>query len=246
MVINTFKSKDEYMGNMFGLPQEIFVKNYLMVFDRFDIIQLGLNSLIVTLSAIVLSLLFTSMAAFGFAKFRFKGNSMLFTLVIGCMMIPGQVLMIPVYKIMADLHLINNYLSLVLFYVATSIPFATFLLSANCRSIPYELLEAAKMDGANHFRIYRSIILPLLKPSLITLAILNFLSFWNELLYSMLFLQKGSMQTMTVAVATLMGRNTFNMPLLMTGLLINCIPVILIFIVFQRYIQKGITVGAVK
>jgi ABC-type glycerol-3-phosphate transport system permease component len=234
------------MENMFGLPVELFSNNYRMVFDRFDIIQLGFNSLIVTMSSIVISLLITSMAAFGFAKFRFRGNALLFTLVIGCMMIPGQVLMIPVYKIMADLQLINNYFSLILFYVATSIPFATFLLSANCRSIPYELLEAAKMDGANNFRIYRSIILPLLKPSLITLAILNFLSFWNELLYSMLFLQKGSMQTMTVAVATLMGRNTYNMPLLMTGLLINCIPVILIFLIFQRYIQKGITVGAVK
>lgn len=246
MLLSSFKERVEYLKNVFGLPQGLYLKNYVMSFEKFNIPRLTLNSLIVTLSTIAVSTLITSMAAFSFAKLKFRGSGWIFTLVIACMMIPSQVLMIPVYLIMSSLHLINNSLSLILFYVTNSIPFATFMLTVNCRGIPDEMLQSAEIDGAPVPTIYRKIILPMLKPSLITLLILNFLFYWNELMYSMLFLQTETTRTMTVAVVTIVQRYTVNMPLLMTGLMLNCIPVIVVFILFQKYISKGIAVGAIK
>ena len=246
MAITGFKEKVEYMTNIFGLPKGLYFKNFIISLDKFNLPILTRNSMIVTVSSILISTLVTSMAAFAFAKLRFKGSNTIFTLVIACMMIPGQILMIPVYLLMSKLGLISNYLSLILFYVTTSIPFATFLLTVNCRSIPDEVLESAEIDGAHPANIYKSIILPMMRPSIMTLVILNFLTFWNELIYSMLFLQTEATRTLTVAVATVMGRYVTNMPLLMTGLLINSIPTILVFIIFQKYISKGITVGAIK
>ncbi len=246
MLLCSFKEKVEYMTNIFGLPRGLYFTNYRIGLEKFNLPVLTRNSMIVTVSALLISTLVTSMAAFAFAKLRFRGSNAIFTLVIACMMIPGQILMIPVYLLMSRLGLISNYLSLILFYVTTSIPFATFLLTVNCRSIPDEVLESAEMDGAHPVNIFGSIILPMIKPSVMTLVILNFLVFWNELIYSMLFLQTESTRTLTVAVATVMGRYVTNMPLLMTGLLINSIPTILVFIIFQNYLSKGITVGAIK
>ena len=246
MLLCSFKQKYEYMTNVFGLPKSLYLQNYVISSEKFNIPRFTLNSSIVTVCSLFLSTLVTSMAAFGFAKLKFRGSETVLTLVIACMMVPGQVLMIPVYLMMSRLHLVNNFLSLILFYVTTSIPFATFLLTVNCRSIPDEILQSAEIDGAHHAGIYLWIIVPMMKPSIMTLIILNFLAFWNELMYSMLFLQTETTRTMTVAVATVVGRYVTNMPLLMTGLLINSVPTILVFIIFQKYISKGIAVGAIK
>ncbi|MBJ6361490.1 carbohydrate ABC transporter permease [Paenibacillus sp. GCM10012307] len=246
MILTSLKSRTEYLSNMFGLPHTLFTRNFGMIFDRFNIPLLGMNSLIVAVSAVALSLLITTMAGYGFAKFDFRGSKLLFVLVVACMMVPGQVLIIPVYRLMADFGLINNYLSVILFYTTTSIPFAAFLLTASTRAIPKDLMEAAKIDGAGVLGIYWRVVLPMVMPAVVTLAILNFLGFWNELLYAMLFLQDSSKQTMTVAVATLSGGVRKNYPMLMSGLLLNSVPVIVIFLLFQNQIQKGITMGAVK
>lgn len=246
MILNSFKLKSEYYSNIFGLPRSIQFTNYRIAMERFDIFRLGGHSLIVTVSSIIINLLIATMAAFGLSKMPFKGSKTIQMLILGCMMIPGQVLMVPVYLIMSQLGLINTFPSVILYYVATAIPFAVFMLSTQCSNIPNGVLEAAEIDGASPPKIYINIIFPLLKPSIVTLIILNFLSFWNELLYAMLFLQTQSTRTLTVEITTSIGRYTSNMPLLMTGLLLNCIPTIIIFILFQKQIAKGVTAGAVK
>ena len=246
MIVNSFKERSEYYANIFGLPRAIQFTNYRVALERFDIFRLGLHSLIVTVCSIVINSLVSSMAAFGLSKLPFRGSNTIQMLILGCMMIPGQVLMVPVYLIMSAVGLINSFASVILYFVASSIPFAVFMLNTQCSNIPNGVLEAAEIDGASPPKIFINIIFPLLKPSVVTLVILNFLTFWNELLYSMLFLQTESTRTLTVEITTSIGRYTSNMPLLMTGLMINCIPTILIFIIFQNQIAKGVTAGAVK
>lgn len=246
MVLTTFKDRNEYLVSLFGWPEQFTFNNYKIVWDSFDFIGMTFNSFVITASAVFLSLLVTSMLGFALSKIQFSGKKLITALVVSGMFMPGQVLIIPVYNIMIKLGLVNTYLGLILFYVATSIPFATFLMIANLKNVPNELMESAKIDGASLFRVYRSIALPILMPALATAAILNFISYWNELLYAMVLLQQEEMRTITVGVTSLVNRFGGNTPLLYAGLLLSAIPVILIFFIFQKYLVKGVTGGAVK
>lgn len=186
------------------------------------------------------------MAGYALAKLDFKGKKLLYALIAFCMIMPGQVLMIPVYHILTKLHLINSLVGLVLIYITSSIPFATFLFAANCLGIPDGVIEAAKIEGAGFVRIYTAIILPLLRPTLAAVAILNFISYWNELFWAMILVQKESERTLTVGLVSLTGRFGSNTPLVYTGLFINCIPIIVIFFIFQKQLIKGTSAGALK
>lgn len=152
----------------------------------------------------------------------------------------------PIYVIMSKLGLVNTRLSVILVYVATSIAFSTYLLCQNCRDIPDEIMEAARIDGASYPGVYIRIIVPMLRPTMATLAILNFLSYWNEIVYSRLLLQKTQLHTMTLGLLTLNGKYGTNMPLLMSGLIINLIPALMIFMIFNKYLSKGIAMGSGK
>lgn len=246
MVLTTFKTRNEYMKSLFGWPEHLDFRNYTVVMDSFDFVRMNTNSFIVTISAVLLSLLVTSMLGFSLSKIEFGGKKLIAALVISGMFMPGQVLIIPVYSMMIKLGLVNSHLGLILFYVATSIPFGTFLMIANLKSMPKELIESGQIDGAGLFRIYRSLALPMLAPTLATAGILNFISYWNELLYAMVLLQKEELRTITVGVASMANRFGGNAPLLYAGLLLTSIPVIVIYFFFQRYLVKGITGGAVK
>lgn len=246
MLLASFKGKSEYYTNMFGFPRMPSLLNYRVAFQKFNILRLAKNSLIVAGVSVIGNCLISSMAAYGFSKLPFSGSSKILRGIIACMMVPGQMLIIPVYLMMARTGLANHYLSVILFYIATAIPFGTYMMTAQCRGIPGAILEAAEIDGCGFGRMYMSVILPFLKPSIITLVILNFMTFWNELLYSMLLLQTPEVRTLTVEIASIIGKYNTNMPLMMTGLLVNCIPTILVFLFFQKYIAKGLMAGAIK
>ncbi|MDY4670564.1 MAG: carbohydrate ABC transporter permease [Oliverpabstia sp.] len=246
MVITTFKEKSEYLVNMFGMPENFSFKNYKIIFENYDVLQMNLNSFKVVIIAVLGTLLITSMAGYALAKLDFKGKKLLYALIAFCMIMPGQVLMIPVYHILTKLHLINSLVGLVLIYITSSIPFATFLFAANCLGIPDGVIEAAKIEGAGFVRIYTAIILPLLRPTLAAVAILNFISYWNELFWAMILVQKESERTLTVGLVSLTGRFGSNTPLVYTGLFINCIPIIVIFFIFQKQLIKGTSAGALK
>lgn len=246
MVITTFKEKSEYLVNMFGMPENFSFKNYKIIFENYDVLQMNLNSFKVVIISVLGTLLITSMAGYALAKLNFKGKKLLYALIAFCMIMPGQVLMIPVYHILTKLHLINSLVGLVLIYITSSIPFATFLFAANCMGIPDGVIEAAKIEGAGFVRIYTAIVLPLLRPTLAAVAILNFISYWNELFWAMILVQKESERTLTVGLVSLTGRFGSNTPLVYTGLFINCIPIIIIFFIFQKQLIKGTSAGALK
>lgn len=246
MIISSFKDKFEYMQNMFGMPKGINMNNFKAIFQSFDIPRLLFNSFFVTTIAVVIGLIVNSLAAFSLTKLNYKGRDGIFRTFMFVLLVPGQALMMPVYIIISKMHLINSYLGVILIYVSTSIAFSTYLLVQNCRDIPDEIIEAAKIDGAGYPKVYLTIILPMLKPTLSTLAILNFLSYWNEVVYSRLILQKEEFHTMTLGLMTLSGKYGTNMPLLMSGLIINVIPALMIFLIFNKYLSKGIAMGSGK
>lgn len=246
MLQSSFKDKIDYMQNMFGLPSVWRLNNYKAIFNSFDVKQMMFNSFFVTSTAVVLSLAVTSLAAFSLTKLKYKGRNGIFSLFMFVLMVPGQALMMPIYVIMSKMGLVNTRLSVILVYVATSIAFSTYLLCQNCRDIPDEIIEAARIDGAGYPKVYARIIIPMLRPTMATLAILNFLSYWNEIVYSRLLLQKTELHTMTLGLLTLNGKYGTNMPLLMSGLIINVIPALLIFMLFNKYLSKGIAMGSGK
>ena len=246
MLINSLKEESEYFSNVFGLPHALNWSNYRIAFERFNILVCARNSLIVTLGAILIQGLASSMAAYSFSKLPFRGSNKVYGIILACLMLPGQCLMVPVYLMMSNMGLISSYWSCILYFGATGIPFGTFVLTSQCHTVPDAILDAAEIDGASPVRAYRSIVLPLLRPAITTVALLGFLSCWNDLLYSMLLLQKNSVRTLTVEVATTVSKFSNNMPLLYTGLLLNCIPTVLVFIFFQKYIAQGMVAGAVK
>ena len=246
MILSSFKDKIDYLKNMFGIPTVWRLNNYKAIFNSFDIKQMLFNSFYVTIVGVVVSLAVTSMAAFSLTKLKYRGRNGIFRLFMFVLMVPGQALMMPIYVIMSKMGLVNTRLSVILVYVATSLAFSTYLLCQNCRDIADEMIEAARIDGAGYPRVYARIIVPMLRPTMATLAILNFLSYWNEIVYSRLLLQKTNLHTMTLGLLTLNGKYGTNMPLLMSGLIINVIPALLVFIVFNKYLSKGIAMGSGK
>ena len=242
----TLLTKEEYMLNMFSLPSSFNLENYHVVLQNFNFVQMVFNSLMISTLTVVLSLFLTSLTAYSVDKLAWKGKKFVMALITVGMFMPGQVLILPVYQILISLNMVNNRLGLVTFYVALSIPFTVMMQRANIHGISNEILEPASIDGAGHFRIYWSIVLPLLKPTLATAAILNFITYWNELLYAMILLQNEAYRTVTVSIVSMTNKFGSNPPLLYADLLLSALPVIVIYLVAQKQIIKGVSAGAVK
>lgn len=246
MFINSFKERTEYSLNRYGLPNEIYVGNLTELINNFFILNSFFNSAFVSIVTVTVSVSLAALASYAFAKTEFRGRKKLFFFVIAFMMVPGQVLLIPIYVMFSNMGLVNNFLSVIIVYIAMTLPFGIFLLTVNFRGIPTEVIESAKLDGATFLRIFTFIVIPMGKPAMMTLAILNFLTVWNELLLSMMLLNHETKRLLTVTVASIATRYNTNMPLMMTGLLLSILPAITIYIIFSKYLLKGITVGAVK
>ena len=246
MIMNSFKPQGDYFLGPLKPPKKLIVKNYIIMFKSYKILKLFFNSLIIVTTAIFLEIILSSLAAYAFAKKNFSGKTILFVFFISLMIIPFQVLMLPLYIFFAKIHLINTRIALIIIYTAVVIPFALYFLTVSFRTIPDEILEAAKLDGASYFRIYWSIILPIEKSVILTLFILDYVWLWNELILAIIFLQSDEIKTMTAGVATILGRYMNNQPLLLTGLLLSAIPTIIIYTIASRFLVKGMTLGAVK
>ena len=203
-----------------------------------------MNSLLVASAITLLSLLLNSMAGYAFAKLRFPGRDRLFAFLLGAMIIPAQVSMLPLFLLMKYLGLVNTWWGVILPSMATIL--GIFLIRQYALSIPGELLDAARIDGASEFRIYRTIVLPLLRPVLVTLAVFTFLSAWNDFMWPLIILSDDSRYTLPVALANLSGEHILDTELMMAGAVLTVLPVIVMFLVLQRQYIAGITMGGVK
>lgn len=226
------------------IPDQFTFIQYQRLFERLSIARNFFNSLILSILVTLVSLTFNSMAGYVFAKYKFKGKDKLFNLLLSSMIIPAQVTMLPLFLMLKSMGFINTYMAIIIPGLANI--FGIFLIRQYCISIPDSLIEAARIDGANDFLIYRKIILPLLTPVLATLAIFTFLGTWNDFLWPLIVMTDDSMYTLPVALANLMLEHTKDPELMMAGSVVTILPVIIVFLALQKYYMKGIMMGSVK
>jgi ABC-type glycerol-3-phosphate transport system permease component len=247
MGLGSFKTSLEYINDPLGWPASFgHIDNYLAMYYRFDVLGLVRNTGSYILMAAVLSLGVAVPASYAFAKLRFPFRVGLRTALIATLIMPPITFLVPAYVMMAQLRLLDTPLPVVLIWAATSVPGTVFLLSALMRSIPTEVLEAARIDGAGYFETLGRIVVPLSLPGLVTVLIFNVTAWWNDLLIPLVFLQSAESQTVTVAAALLGSRFGMDFPLVITGLFLASIPPILAYLLLQGYIRRGLVVGAVK
>lgn len=247
MGLSSFRTSFEYIANPVGWPDSFsYVDNFLAVYYRFDLLVLFRNTLWYILLASLLTLGVAVPASFTFAKMRFPGRDRLRTAMIATLIMPPVTFLVPSYVMMARLGLIDTSVPLVLLWAATATPATIFLLSALMRSIPDEILEAARIDGAGYFEVLLRIAIPLSVPGLITVMIFNITTWWNDLLLPLVLIGEQSKTTVTVAAASVGARFSMDYPLVLTSLFLASIPPVLAYVILQRFIRRGLVAGAIK
>lgn len=226
------------------LPKVFSPQNYVEAWQAANFTRVLANSFIVSGAATVLSVGVNALAGYGFAKFEFPGRNVLFILVLGTLMVPFQVTMIPLFFIMRDLNLLNTYQGLVLPHVADA--FGVFLLRQFMQTIPNEMIEAARIDGASELRIFWRVVLPLCGPALAVLAIFTFMWRWNELLWPLIALSSEDMWTVQLALANFQKEFYVQWHYLMALTSVSIIPILALFLRFQRHFVAGITMTGMK
>jgi len=225
-------------------PDEFTFIQYETLFSRLDVSRNLLNSVLISSMVTVVSLVFNSMAGFAFAKYRFRGKDTIFKMLLSSMVIPSQVTMLPLFLMLKEFGFLNTYMAILVPGLANV--FGIFLIRQYVMAIPDSLIESARIDGATDFQIYYKIIVPLAMPVMVTLAIFTFMGTWNDFLWPLIVLNDSSMYTLPVALANLMGEHTKDPELMMAGSVITILPVMMLFLVLQKYYIKGIMMGSVK
>lgn len=218
--------------------------SFTTLFQKHDIGKWFFNSIYISVVVTVGILLIDSMAGYVLAKKNFPGRDIIFWIIISTMMIPGQVTLVPLFIMVGNLNLMDTHWALIL--PDLSMVFGVFLMRQFMYSIPNELLEAARMDGASEWRTFWTIVLPLAKPGLAALGIFTFMNVWNSFLWPIIVLNSAELYTLPVGLKTLQDANLASFKLLMSGAAVAAIPMIIVFILFQRYFVKGLTLGGVK
>lgn len=245
MITSSFKTS----AGIFKMPPDWFpttfyFQNYVDLFTGQPIVRWAVNSIIVALGTTILVIICSTMAAYAISMLQFPGKKIVFGVVIFSLMIPKEIFIVPLFEIVQTFRWSDNYLGMILPNVATC--FGVFLMKGFFDSVPESLREAAKLDGANEFVIFYRIILPVVKPGIGALFILNFVQVWNNYLWQMLIARSKEMMTLQVGIASLMMDINPNFAYKMAGAVIAALPMLIMFIFFQKYFTKGITVGSVK
>lgn len=246
VTFTAFKTKRAYAQDPVGPPWQPTLEYLERALTSGNMLGYLLNSLIVVGIAVVLLLIIASMAGYALSVLKFRGANLILLGIICLLAVPAAVVMIPLYRTVGQLGLIDTHIGLALVYTALQLPFSIYLMTNFYNGLPREIIEAAEMDGAGHVQVFRDIALPLAAPALSAMATLNFLWLFNELLFGLLIMQDDANRTLPVGLATLQGQNTTPVPLLASGLLISLVPVLVVFFVAQRELARGLTVGAVK
>lgn len=226
------------------IPENPNLDAYVEVFSKFNFLRTVGNSLFISVAYTLVTLISSSMAAFAFAKISFPASNLLLKVYLATMMIPTQVTMIPLFVVMNNLGLIDNYASVILPSIFR--PFAVFMLVQQMRTIPADYLDAARVDGASIFQVFRKVALPMCRPTLATLTVTTFMESWNDYLWPLLMLTDRDKMTLPIALATLTGQYNPQYSLLMAGSLISMVPIVLIYIAAQKNFKNGMMAGGIK
>lgn len=245
MLSTSFRTESDLYANPSSLfPTDWTLEGYLGVWDRLPFLLLLLNSVVFAGITTLLTLLFDSMCAYALTRIEFRGRTVAFWLVLVTLMVPFQVTLIPVFIELFHLGWLNTYQGLIIPRAASA--FGIFLFRQFFISIPRELDEAARMDGAGHLRIYATIILPLAKPAIATVAVLNFTALWNDLLWPLVVASTAEMRTLPAGLALFAGQHVTDHAVLMAGAVISLLPIAIAFFLAQRYFVAGIATTGIK
>lgn len=226
------------------LPARATLANYRELFERAGMGRYFLNSVLLASAVTLISLLFNVMAGYAFAKLPFAGREPIFKAMLAALVIPGQVAMMPLFLMLKNMGLVNTYGGILIPGLASI--FGIFMVRQYARTIPDDLIDAARIDGAGEARIFFSIVLPLLKPVLVTLAIFTFLGSWNDFMWPLIVLTDNELYTLPVALSALSREHVQDNELMMAGSVVTVLPVLALFLLMQRYYIQGLLMGSVK
>ncbi|AZS15935.1 carbohydrate ABC transporter permease [Paenibacillus lutimineralis] len=246
MVVNSFKKEQEYAANPFSLPTDFQFSNYVEAWKVANMDVYFFNSILVTLVSLIVTVLLGALAAYFLSRFQFKLRGLTYSLFLLGMLVPIHATLIPIFLIMQKLHLIDTYFSLILPYTAFHLSLTVFILEGFMRGFPKDLEESGVVDGAGIYRIFWSIILPITRPALATVIILNFIYNWNEYLFALVLITSSELKTLPLGLANFVGIETASLTLQMAALTIALIPIIIFYLLLQKQLVAGMTAGAVK
>jgi len=244
----SLRTTDEIYRSHYGLPIPAHWAKYHRAWTEFGYATYFRNSAIVTVAAVILVTVLGAMAAFAFARRRyaFPGREPLFLLVFLSIMFPPQIMLLALFQILVQYKLFNTLTGLVLVYAATELPLTIYLLRAFFAQIPTELEEAARIDGCSDWSLFWRVMLPMALPAVATTVILNFIYFWNEFLYAVVFITRQQSRTLPLAIQFLVSDQYFDIGMLATGLMIATLPVLVLYLFLSEWFVKGMTAGAIK
>jgi raffinose/stachyose/melibiose transport system permease protein len=246
MLVNSFKFKNDIYRDPFGLPVSLNLAGYKTVFENSPFPRYFLNSIVVTVISLFFILFLGSLAAYGCVRWKSRFSTWIYLAFVAGLSVPIKIGSVNLLQIMIKLGLLDMTISVVPVYVAMGLPIAMFALFEFIKGIPVELTEAALMDGAGSFRIYRSIILHLVRPALATVAIFNLVPIWNDLWFPLIFIRKDDQRTLILGVTRLFGEYQTDWSKILAVLSLSCVPVILLYLAMARQFIAGLTAGAVK
>lgn len=248
IIINySFKTKKElYLESPLSLPGSLNFENYVKAFDKLDLLTTFGNTLLYTVVSVLLLAVLCGVTAWAIARCRRKFFKFCYIYFIVGILIPYQALFLPIYIIGFNLHLTNTRYGIIFMYVATGISFGIFLMNSFMSTVPLELEEAARIDGCSIYRTYFSVVLPLLKPAMATLVIMQAFQIWNDYLLASLYVSKNDLKTLTVSIQSLFSAQSNDYTTAMAAIVISVLPIAILFVSLQKYFIKGMTVGAVK
>ncbi len=246
LITVSLKTQEQYLQSTLNLPWPLDFGNFTAALHGGRFYLWFMNSGIITIGSVNLCTAASLVAAFAIVFMDFKGKLILLNSIISLMAVPIVVMIVPLYILFARTHLMSTYPGVILIYAAICIPFSIYLLTSFFKTLPGEIVEAAIMDGCSNFKVLSKILVPLSIPPVLTLIIVNALYVWNDLLIALVFLPKNKMRTLMVGVTIFKSRFNLDVPLTMAGLLMISLPMIILYIVFQRFFIRGLTSGALK
>lgn len=245
LLTTSFKAPDDFSSKWMA-PGYLFLDNFTNAWTEAELNQAILNNIIVTVSAGILLVMIGSIASYPLARFRTRLNKTVYGIFVSAMIVPPLTILVPLYRFMVDIGGMNKLWGIVLLHVTFSLPVTIFLYTGFIRSIPYELEEAALIDGAGRFKLFYKILMPLLKPITATVVIVTCVNIWNDYQFSVFFLQRSEVHTITVALSGFFSQFNNNVGWVAAGSLLGAIPITFVYLMLQRYFIQGLSSGAVK
>jgi raffinose/stachyose/melibiose transport system permease protein len=246
MIMTALKSEEEYAIDKLGLPDAPILDNFRAVLIDSPFLAWMVNSAILVVGSVALSIVVSCLAAYAIARMEFRGRETLLALSTSLMAVPPVVMIVPLFVLYTQLDLISTYQGAIIIYAGLITPFSVYLLTTFFRTVPKELFESAKLDGAGDLLILWKIVLPLSLPALVTLVVVNSLYVWNDLLIAIIFLQEDAKRTLMAGISVFQGRYNNQVPLTMAGMVIASAPMFILYVAFQKHFIRGLMAGAIK